>query len=355
MASTTSRVIAVVGGTGQYDCDDRVQVSSGHSTQLTNKGNLGSSVARSLHDNPAFHVRVLSRDPTTDKARTLSNDGIEVVKADNWNTDDLLRAFHGCWGVFINIDSDAPNFKERIGPSEFEMGKIVIDTAVKAGVKHAVHASLPAATKLTNSKVPVLAFDDKAAISEYLLESGKFDSASILSAGWFLENAFDPKYSAAFGGFATTPDADGYLTYRVPAMGNDPESVPWLAVAEDYGDFVHGVFLDPKKWDHQYIHGVSDSASFTEMTAKFQQVTGKPSRYVEIPKGGLTAKTPSKTKEVNALFDLMQEIKGNFFNGVPTKPEDARALKESASKFRKSSGTKSTPMTIEEYFGKHAL
>lgn len=86
-----------------------------------------------------------------------------------------------------------------------------------------------------------------------------------------MENAFDPKYTAAFGGFATTPDADGFLTYRVPAMGNDPESVPWLAVADDYGDFVHGVFLDPERWNGRYIHGVSESASFAGLTAKFQK------------------------------------------------------------------------------------
>ncbi|KAF4462139.1 hypothetical protein FALBO_11054 [Fusarium albosuccineum] len=173
-------------------------------------------------------------------------------------------------------------FKQRIGPPELEMGKTVIDAAVKAGVKHAVHASLLAASKLTNGKVPLLAFDGKyssqhkAAISEYMLEPGKFETASVVSAGWFLENAFDPKYTAAFGGFATTKDDEGFLTYRVPAMGNDPESVPWLAVADDYGDFVHGVFLDPEKWNRQYIHGVSESASFSELTAMFQKSKSLP-------------------------------------------------------------------------------
>ena len=54
---------------------------------------------------------------------------------------------------------DVKGFKQEIGPSEYEMGKIIVDAAVEAGIKHAVHASLPAATKLTNGKVPVLAFD----------------------------------------------------------------------------------------------------------------------------------------------------------------------------------------------------
>ncbi|KAF5572952.1 hypothetical protein FPCIR_14140 [Fusarium pseudocircinatum] len=314
------------------------------------EGNLGSSVARSLHENPDFRVRVLSRDPSTKKAQALTQDGIEVVKSDNWNADDLKRAFDGCWGIFINIDSDAP----RIGPSEQDMGRIIVDAAVEAGIKHAVHASLPAATKLTDGKVSLLAFDDKAAISDYVLEFGRFETATIVSAGWFLGNAFDPKYTAAFGGFATTKDADGYLTYRLPAMGNNPESVPWLDVAEDYGDFVRGVFLDLERWDKRYIHGVSESASFAELTAKFQKVTGKPARHVEIPLGGLTATTASKTTEVNGLFDLMQAIQGKFFNGETTQHQDARHLKAAASRARKSGGD-GRPTTLEEYFEKYTL
>ncbi|KFA80083.1 hypothetical protein S40288_08202 [Stachybotrys chartarum IBT 40288] len=239
---STPRIIAVVGGTG----------------------NLGSSVARSFHDNPPFRSRVFTRDVRSEKAQQLAGEGIEVVQADNWNREQLLRAFQGCWGIFINIDSDAP----RIGPSELDMGKNVVDAAVEAGVQHAVHASLPATSKPTDGKVPVLAFD---ATSGYLFESGKFKSATIVSAGWFLENAFDPKYTAAFGGFAMIPDAEGYLTWETPRMSNTPESVPWLAVTDDYGDIVHGAFLDPEKWNRRYVHGVSTSSSFSEMTAKFQE------------------------------------------------------------------------------------
>ncbi|KAI8274607.1 NmrA-like family domain-containing protein [Colletotrichum sp. SAR11_57] len=107
----------------------------------------------------AFRVRVISRDPSSAKAKKLIDSGIDVVQADCWETGQLIEAFKGCWGVFINIDSDAPNFKQRIGPSELQMGKGIVDAAVKAGIKHAVHASLPAASELTKGQVPVLAFD----------------------------------------------------------------------------------------------------------------------------------------------------------------------------------------------------
>lgn len=114
---------------------------------------------------------------------------------------------------------------------------------------------------------------DKAATSEYALDPRRFDTATVVSAGWFFEIAFDPKYTASFGGFAMIQDEEGYLTWKTPPMGNDPEMVPFLAVADDYGDFVHGVFLDPEKWNRQYLHGVSESLSFSDMTAAFQRGT----------------------------------------------------------------------------------
>ncbi|CAH0046243.1 unnamed protein product [Clonostachys solani] len=332
MASSDSpKKIAVIGGTG----------------------NLGSSVAFSLHDNTSFHVRVITRDASGPKAQRIANAGIELAQADAWKPEELATAFAGCWGLFVNIDSDAPNFKQQIGPSELEMGKILLDAAAAAGIGHVIHASLPAATELTNGSVPLVAFDDKAAISKYALQCGKFKTVSILSAGWFLENAFDPKYTASFGGFAMIKDADGYLTWATPRMGNDPESVPFLAAADDYGDFVHGVFLDPEAWNGKYIHGVSESSSFSNMTDIFERVTGKKARYREVE--SLQAPDKFKTKEVNGLFDLMHAIKGNFFNGIPTQHEDAKKLKAAASQARGKSSEAVEPLTLEGFFRKYAM
>jgi hypothetical protein len=53
-------------------------------------------------------------------------------------------------------------------------------------------------------------------------------------------------------------------------MGNIPEVVPFLAVAGDYGDIVHGVLLEPQNWSGQYVDAVSQSMSFEEMTATYQ-------------------------------------------------------------------------------------
>lgn len=66
-------------------------------------------------------------------------------------------------------------------------------------------------------------------------------------------------------------DSEGYLTMKTPPMGNDPESVPWLAAADDYGDIVHGVLLDPPKWNGKRVDAVSESLGFAGLAAAFQK------------------------------------------------------------------------------------
>lgn len=278
----------------------------------------------------------------------------------NWDETALRSALDGCWGLFVNVDSDNPeeNWKAGKTPTEFDMIKGILDAAAAAGVHHVVQASLPYASKLTGGKVPIVSFDDKARGAEYLLElasvngGNKFETGTILNAAWFLENAFDPKYVAAFGGFAKRVDSEGFLTWKTPAMGNNPESVPWLAVADDYGDMVHGVFLDPQRWNGQYLDGVSESAGFADLTSAFQKVTGKKARFIALERGKLDAGgSETKTKEVNGLFDLMQALGGNFFQGRPTEHEPARVLKEAACT---ATGRRETLMGIENFFRKYA-
>lgn len=171
------------------------------------------------------------------------------------------------------------------------MGKGIIDTAVHSGIKHIIHASLPFASELTKGQVQLISFDgifppeiqfhhvliewpDKARTSQYMFkvaEQGKISTATAVNAGWFLENGFDPKYIESFGGFAMAEDEEGYITWKTPPMGNEPDSVPWLSVADDYGDIVHGVFLEPERWNDQFIDAVSESMGFRDLTGTFQK------------------------------------------------------------------------------------
>lgn len=73
-------------------------------------GNQGGSVIASLLQNKTsgFSLRGITRSVESDKAKALAEQGVEVVKADGFVKEQVIEAFRGSWGVFINTNSDDP-------------------------------------------------------------------------------------------------------------------------------------------------------------------------------------------------------------------------------------------------------
>lgn len=122
-------------------------------------GNQGSSVARSLLQNPSFRVRAITRTPSSTTSQSLATAGAEVVQADGFKADEIRAAFEGSWGAFVNINSDDKVFTNPDGPTEFDLGKTIVDAAADAGVKHFVFSSGPPCTEMTEGKVRMKAMD----------------------------------------------------------------------------------------------------------------------------------------------------------------------------------------------------
>jgi hypothetical protein len=49
------------------------------------------------------------------------------------------------------------------------------------------------------------------------------------------------------------------------------EDVPFISIGDDYGDIVHGIFLEPEKWNGKLVQGVSDIKSLDEVVAAFER------------------------------------------------------------------------------------
>lgn len=73
-------------------------------------GAQGGSVVQSLLQNKskAFKIRGITRNPDSDKAKALKEQGVEVVKADGLVKGEVVEAFKDSWGVFVNTNSDDP-------------------------------------------------------------------------------------------------------------------------------------------------------------------------------------------------------------------------------------------------------
>lgn len=73
-------------------------------------GLQGGSVVKSLiaNKNREFAVRGITRNPESEKSKALIALGVEMVKADGGNLDEIREAFHGSWAVFLNTDTESP-------------------------------------------------------------------------------------------------------------------------------------------------------------------------------------------------------------------------------------------------------
>ena len=112
------KIIAVVGATGAQ----------------------GGGLVRAILDDPEgrFAVRALTRNPDSDKAKSLSAAGAEVVAADLDDEASLVEALDGAYGAFF-----VTNFWEHFSP-EKETGQAanLARAAKKAGLKHVIWSTL---------------------------------------------------------------------------------------------------------------------------------------------------------------------------------------------------------------------
>ncbi|KAJ1300308.1 hypothetical protein OPQ81_005130 [Rhizoctonia solani] len=101
-------------------------------------GAQGSSVAQYLLRDGGYKVRVLTRDPTGEKAQALKQQGAEVVRCDFASREQVTAALTGAYAVF-----GLTNFWEHGAEAEVKQGKNLADAAKSCGVKHFLWSSCP--------------------------------------------------------------------------------------------------------------------------------------------------------------------------------------------------------------------
>ncbi|KAJ4267660.1 hypothetical protein NW762_003774 [Fusarium torreyae] len=317
-------------------------------------GAQGGSVVRSLLQNKSqtFKLRGITRKPDSDKAKALVEQGVEVVKADGFVKEQMIEAFKDSWGVFVNTNSDDPSVNRDGGLTETDLGKRLIDAAAEAGVRHFVYSGMASASEITGGAVPNKPFDMKHAIGEYAKSKGVFDTVNIVSPGWYLENHLVEEIAPALGGFPFTTDEEGYLTLHVPHWGGNDE-IPFIAIEKDYGDLVHGIFLDPKKYNGRLVQGISASETTEKLVSDFEKVTENLARFVHI-KDWKTMETygdPS-FETVKYMFGFCQHS-GGLYYGVPNDLVTVGELKAKAAEAKGQSGDETKLTTLESFLKKH--
>lgn len=111
-----------------------------------------------------WNVRVLTRQPESERAKELASQSVEVVKGDIENRVDVENLFAGVDAVFAN-------FPENFAAEE-QVGKLLVDVAKEKNVGFYVYSSLANVEKITNGTHNVPPFSAKGKVEEYMFKSG---------------------------------------------------------------------------------------------------------------------------------------------------------------------------------------
>ncbi|KAI1302526.1 hypothetical protein F5Y03DRAFT_407863 [Xylaria venustula] len=262
MASISKKIIAVIGATG----------------------NQGSSVARTFSSLPNWHVRAITRTPSSEKAKELASLGCETFQADLTDVTSLTRAFEGAHAIFLNTDfwaafrasalaGDSPEKSSKIGfETELQHGKnAVLAAAGVPTLERFVYSALGPMKAASKGKYPTsFHWETKAAIVEYITKEHPDLSkkASYIYLGAYTTNAF------------LTPKADGDGEYKVVVPCSGKTRFPIIDETKSTGEFVRALIEDESPGAKLLAY---DSYLTVEQAIEaWSNVTGKQAKLIRL-------------------------------------------------------------------------
>ena len=243
-------------------------------------GQQGSAVARRLLAE-GWKVRALTRDTGKPAAKELAALGAELAPGDMDQRAQLDAAFQGADAVFSVQNYWLPTVGFE---GEVRQGKLVVDAAQGAGIKHFVYSSVGAAHRGAGQKH----FESKHLIEQYLQASGL--PYTILRPVAFMENFNFPWTRPAI------------LNGTLAGMGLPPDKTKQMVAVEDIAVFVSLVLAQPQKYLGQTIELAGDELTEAQIAQTFTKVIGRPVTLAA-PQGN--GQTPNE--EMAAMF--------RFFSG----------------------------------------
>ncbi|KUJ06517.1 NAD(P)-binding protein [Mollisia scopiformis] len=166
-------------------------------------GKQGSSVAHTFLKLPEWHVRCLTRNPSSSASQALSALGAEVVQGDLSDVSSLSQAFSNANTIFLNTDfwenfvaaGKAPQQGISSDKAAFQKEILYGKNAVQAAsavpsLDRIIYSAIPGVTKGSGGKYSVHHADSKGTIVEYILDDSNLaKKASFIYLGAYTTNA----------------------------------------------------------------------------------------------------------------------------------------------------------------------
>jgi uncharacterized protein YbjT (DUF2867 family) len=236
-------------------------------------GAQGLPVVRGLVEDGKYSVLALTRDPSSDRAKSLLEMGEVSILEGSFDDEAVLReGMRSCDGAFVNIDGF--NTGEK---TEMYWAIRAYEIALEEGVKFFVYGNLDYTLKKAgyDSRFRTGHYDGKGRIGEWILSQNQSNrdrmGAALFTSGPYMEMAFSSRTPM-------TPSVeDGVLTWRVP-LG---EGAVVHVSLEDCAHYVRWLFDHPELSNGMDLEVAIEHVKYDELAAAFERVTGHPARYID--------------------------------------------------------------------------
>ncbi len=220
-------------------------------------GHQGGSVFQYLREK-GFPVRVLTRDPDSEKSRRMVGPGVEVLRGDLNEPATLGAALDELFGVY-----SVQNPMQSGGAGqEVKQANTLADAANRADVSHFVYSS---AAGVDVEGGPSF-FEDKVKIEDHLRGTGL--KYTILRPVSFMENWLGMREQIEQQGRITLPFA--------------PETRMQMIAVSDIGVFAGIAFEKPGAWQGRTVTLAGDQLSMTGIAEAFSRATGREVKYEQM-------------------------------------------------------------------------
>jgi uncharacterized protein YbjT (DUF2867 family) len=237
-------------------------------------GAQGGGLVRSIVDDAktGFTARAITRNPDSEAATALRDQGVEVVRADLDDEASLRRAFAGAHGAFC-----VTNFWEHFDPErEKAQAGNLARAAHAAGVSHAIWSTLEDVRQhvaLDDDRIPTLAGGYKVPHMDAKGEANAlFDQAGVPTT--YLHTSFYWDNMITFG-MGPARDEDGRLAITLPIAD---AKLPSIA-ASDIGACAYGIFREGEGWIGRSVGVAGGHLTGAELAAGLADALGEPVGY----------------------------------------------------------------------------
>jgi uncharacterized protein YbjT (DUF2867 family) len=209
-------------------------------------GNQGGSVIRALSKSGDYTIRAITRNPGSDKAKSLLT--IKNVTVEQGDLDDpstLDKCLKDCYGAFLVTD-----FSSHFTHTEVKQGTTLIDHAIKSNLKHFVFSGLEDVQSQIGK--PCLHCDYKAKIEEYGLKHGdKINFTSIRL----------PAYYQIIKGMSQVKPNEYVIRFPVG------DKAFYLMNVDDLGECVKSIFDSPNEFKAKVVPVAGDKLTGEQIAA----------------------------------------------------------------------------------------